>query len=248
MNKITEMKKELSKVSGVNFHNPTYREIFKRYLGDEADAKDETEEVKDVNTDTETKTVETAEAVATPAEVKADTPAAEANAKEDEAKAETEEVKTEAAEETAEVKAEATEEKAEAKAETAEEKALRELIGEDKPAETNATETEANATEAQTEAETAPAIDINDQLTETQLELALVKAGVREDRLLLAKRLFLPELKAGKSIDEIVVEVPPEWVGKTGGAKGFGMPLGDKAQALTNEEKALKQMGIDPRG
>lgn len=38
---LSEFKKELSKISGVDFFNPTYREVFKKYFPEDKDAEEE---------------------------------------------------------------------------------------------------------------------------------------------------------------------------------------------------------------
>ena len=228
---LTEFKRELSKVSGVDFFNPKYRDIFKRHLtpteDEEVEKSEEIEKAKDADETNEIPTVEV--------EV---------------------EVETKDEEESSEEPAEETEslEPVESANElSAEEKALRELIGDEESETYKEMVTEksdiklADEPVIKTEAESQPAINLADQLQETQLELELVKAGVREDRIDIATRLFLPELKAGVSIDEIRGKILPEWIGKKNGVQSFGMPLGEKATPLTNEEKALKKMGIDPR-
>ena len=36
--KISELKRELSKLAGIDFFNPKYRDVFKKYFPDEEDA------------------------------------------------------------------------------------------------------------------------------------------------------------------------------------------------------------------
>ena len=45
---VKDLKKELSKLSGVDFFNPKYRDVFKKYFPDEEDAKSE-DVVEDVD-------------------------------------------------------------------------------------------------------------------------------------------------------------------------------------------------------
>ncbi len=195
---INDLKKELSKLSGVNFHNPKYSKVFKRY------------------------------------------------ALSDDSPSETEEVETEETEEKTEEAGEKSEETAKETKET--EKKAEELEDYEETEETEEATEEEQESEIEPEKETTEAVDLHGKLLETQLELELVRAGVRDDRLEVAKRLFLPDLKAGMSIEEVREKISefPEWMNQ-GGNKGFGMPLGDKTTALTAEEKRLKQMGIDPR-
>jgi len=268
MNEISKFKTELSKIAGVDFHNPKFREIFKRYLGARNEAVDEEEENKAIIVeDAKAADAVTDEAVIEKAEeVKeeivedqaedaagVDPDYKETAEKQDElveaveenkeADAEIDEAKDEAKEEADEEAEEATEELSN------EEKALRELIGEPK-AEVVVPDATEEVAEVKSEVESQPAVDVGGQLREKILELELVKAGIREDRIPVAMRLFLPELEGGATVEEVRAKIAefPEWVVKKGGAQGFGMPIGDKAGAYTNEEKALKAMGIDPRG
>ena len=265
MNKISRLKTELSKLSGVDFHNPKFREVFKRYMDDEPEVEETTPAVEDAKAQdviadraVVDKATEVVEDIATDkeAETAGEQPDyAETNKDETELiEAVEEDKQTDAEVEQTTAEESETEPTNETEPETtlepepelsAEEKALRNLIGE--PEENKETPTE--EAEVETEAESQPAVNLNDQLLETQLELELVKAGVREDRLDVAKRLFLPELKAGASVDAVrsMIAQYPEWIGKQSGAQGFGMPIGDKSSVLTNEERELKRMGINPR-
>jgi len=85
---------------------------------------------------------------------------------------------------------------------------------------------------------------------EVRLELELIKAGIRPDRLASAKKLFMQEIH---SIDDLA-KVPdlvaqyPEWKKQEGEeAKPFGMSLDDNGDGLTAEERRLREMGIDPK-
>lgn len=237
---IKEFKRELSKVTGIDFFNPKYRSIFKKFAGEdepsEADGVDE-------------KSADVAETVAT------DEPKTEAIAEsvpKDESDNEPDNKETEADGPAAEAegKEQKPSEKESAVEEPAEEGDDGDGEGESQSA-SGDSQAEAEPEVATEEEATQPAADMGDELLTTKLELELVRAGVREDRLDTAKRLFMPEFQASggntQQIRELIAQYP-EWIGKQGGgAQGFGMPLGDKADAFTNEEKALKRMGIDPR-
>jgi len=97
---------------------------------------------------------------------------------------------------------------------------------------------------------TQSAVDLQNELLLTKLELELVRAGVREDRLDTAKRLFMPEFKeSGGDVEQIrqLIAQYPEWIGQKGAKQGFGMPIGQKTDELDNEEKEMLKRGINPR-
>lgn len=228
----TEFKRELGKIAGIDFFNPKFRDVFKRHLASTRNIDTEEEIERE-----EVKAEDNHETHNAPAvEIEVDVESGEEESK---VEIETEE---EEGSETSE-----TEILKESKEDSAEEKALKALLGEEYEVSVGPQSQKVEEIEIATEAESVPAINLADQLQETKLELELVKAGVREERLDLARRLLLPEIKTGTSIEEIRGKIPPEWIGKKGGAQGFGMPLGDKMVPLTAEEKALRKMGIDPR-
>ncbi len=88
------------------------------------------------------------------------------------------------------------------------------------------------------------------ELLETKIELALIKLGIREDRLEAAKRLFKTEIQSIEDLDKLkeLVKEFPEWQKqrKEQGA-GFGANLKENGNSLSEEEKKLKAMGIDPK-
>ena len=91
---------------------------------------------------------------------------------------------------------------------------------------------------------------VSQDLLDTKIELALVKAGIREDRIEAAKRLFKTEIHGLEDLDKIkdLIKKFPEWqkVKKEHG-KEFGIPIKENGTSLTEEEKKLKSMGIDPK-
>jgi hypothetical protein len=224
---LSKIKTELSKLSGVDMHNPKYREFFKRHFGGEDKDAKEIIEDSEVVVEEEVLSEEVLDDIQDAIDDKED--------------------EIEDAEERAEEEAEVVAESAE---KSAEEIALEKLIGAtEESGEEVSAEVEDIVSEVQPESESAPAINLNNQLLETQLELELVRAGVRADRIEIAKRIFLQDMKDGADVEVIREKIAqfPEWITKKGGAQSFGMPLGDKASPLTEEEKALKRMGIDPR-
>ncbi len=201
---VKELKKELSKLSGVDFFNPKYRDVFKKYFPNE-----ETETTEEV------------------AEEKGTEAAAEVVTDNEENKEVEKVTETETVEETAEDKGDVIEEPSSVETTPEVSDVVAETIesAEEKPADSK-------------------------ELLETKLELELVKAGVREDRLEAAKRLFMPEIKCIEDFAKIkgLIEQYPEWLKQeTTPAQPFGMPVNNTGDALTEEEKRLRAMGINPR-
>lgn len=87
-----------------------------------------------------------------------------------------------------------------------------------------------------------------DMLLETKIENALLRGGVREEKLGPAMRLAKSEIggldELGK-VEDILKDFP-EWVHGYK-PKGFGMDIDNGSDNLSEEEKRLKQMGINPR-
>ena len=217
---MNELKRELSRLSGVDFFNPKYRDVFKKYFPEEKDAEEErAEELLD-----ETKGVE-------PEEEKVDEVAEVKEDAEKEDKAEEIEEDIEKAEDEREIdkieedKAD-NDEKKDEKAEEVEEES--EEIGE-------------KVDEEKT--------DYEDELFDTKLELALVRSGVRDDKLETAKD-YLKYRLDGRDLEKVgeILKDFPEWTKKDRNEpKGFGMAVDEVGDGLTEEEKRLKRMGIDPR-
>ena len=194
---MNEFKRELSKLSGIDFFNPKYREVFKKHFPTDkdeeehvegmggVDEKEITEKEQDLDKAEDEREIDKIE------EEKADTP-------------------------------EKREEKAEEKREETHEigKEVDELK-EDKT---------------------------SDELLEAKIENALLRGGVREDKLGAAKRLAKSEITRLEDLDKVndILKDFPEWVHGYR-AKGFGMDVDESSDNLTEEEKRLKAMGIDPR-
>lgn len=219
---IKELKKELSALSGIDFFNPKYREVFKRYFPN--DNEEVTAEEERLNEMAEEPVVETNEVVEEKAEeiVEDKTEEVEQPAEEVAEEVAEAEAVEEVAEETNEENAEATEE-------------VKEELSEDiQVAEEKAEEK----------------IDDHKELIDAKVELELVKAGVREDRLEPAKRLLIDEIKKMEDVNNVKewIKQYPEWIKiEKPVAKAIGMTLDNAGDGLTEEEKKLKQMGIDPR-
>ena len=223
---IKELKKELSALSGVDFFNPKFRNVFKKYFPEEVDATAESAEEERVNEILEDEVV-TAEAV----EDKVEEAVEEVKAKETIAEETANDVVEEKAEE---VVAENTEE-------------VVDEVVEETPTETVE---EAVAEEVAETQEVAEEVKDDTELIATKVELELVKAGVRQDRLEPAKKLLMTEINTLADIDKVqeLIKQYPEWLQKPREvAKPFGMTLDDNGDGLTEEEKKLKAMGINPR-
>ena len=88
------------------------------------------------------------------------------------------------------------------------------------------------------------------ELLETKIELALIKLGIREDRIEAAKRLFKTEIQSIEDLEKLkeLVKEFPEWQKqKREQGAGFGANLKENGNSLSEEEKKLKSMGIDPK-
>ena len=193
-----ELKRELSKLSGVDFFNPKYRELFKKAFPEDKDAEEEKlkkegmigeEKIKD-----KTEDIDKAEDEREIDKIERD-------------KAETPEKRDEKAEEVREETHEIGKEVDELKGDKTE-----------------------------------------DMLLETKIENALLRGGVREEKLGPAMRLAKSEIggldELGK-VEDILKDFP-EWVHGYK-PKGFGMDIDNGSDNLSEDEKRLKQMGINPR-
>lgn len=226
---IKELKKELSALSGIDFFNPKYREVFKRYFPNDNE---------EVNMEEERLNEMAEEAVAETPEVVE----------------ETNEVVEEKAEEIVEDKADEVEQPTEEVAESvAEAEAVEEVAEQTNEENTEATEEvkeELSEDIEVAEEKAEEKIDDHAELIDAKVELELVKAGVREDRLEPAKRLLMVEIKKLEDIDKVkeMIKQYPEWLHREKTvAKPIGMTMDNLGDGLTEEQKKLKQMGIDPR-
>lgn len=184
-----ELKRELSRLSGVDFFNPKYRELFKKYFPGDKDSEDEKLKKSGVA---------------------------------DEEKAEDEREIDKIEREKAD-----TSEKRDEKAE--EERGETQEIGKE------VDELKGDKTE--------------DMLLETKIENALLRGGVREEKLGPAMRLAKSEIGSLEELGKVedILKDFPEWVHGYKPSKGFGMDVDNGSDNLSEEEKRLKQMGINPR-
>lgn len=200
---MNELKRELSKLSGIDFFNPKYRDVFKKYFPNDKDA-DEEEDVEKTLDDNGVKD-------STEIEDKVE----DIDKAEDER--EIDKIEEDKADST-----EVADEKAEEVNEESEE------IGKD-------------VDELKTDKS-------QDELLDAKIELELMRNGVRPERIGSAKKLAKIEVHSLDELDKVkeLIKEYPEWV-RGYRAEGFGMNINDDGDDLTEEEKRLKQMGIDPR-
>lgn len=217
---MNELKRELSKLSGIDFFNPKFRDVFKKYFPDDKDAEEEKLEQMGIEEETE--------------EVVEDNPEAMVEEKLEEV-SESETDTENDVEDMVEEKAD-TEEEAQEVAETIEDEAQE--IQE----------------EAVTEevAEPEVAVDntnnLEEELYDVKIENELRKLGVRDDKIEPAKRMAKYEIAGMGDLAKLgeIVRQYPEWT-TSYRPQGFGMSVDEGKYNLTEEEKRLKQMGIDPR-
>lgn len=215
---VKDLKKELSKLSGVDFFNPKYRDVFKKYFPDEEDAKS-SEDVEE--------NVEAVENEEVEAPVVEDIK-------------ENEEVEEEVVEDTTEENAveEAVEEEVEEVVDTNEE------VAEDSENQPESLE--------ETAVENIESVETDDnvraELLDAKIELELIKSGVKPERLNSAKKFAKYEITSLEELDKIqdMIAEYPEWVAGER-VESFGMPVDENSDNLTEEEKRLKEMGIDPK-
>ena len=225
---IKELKKELSALSGIDFFNPKYREVFKRYFpNDNEEVTAEEERLAEVVGEEVAETLPTTEEVA---EQKA----------EEIVEDKTEEVKQD----------EVTEEVAEDVAEAEAVEEVAEQTNEENAEATEEVKEELSEDIQVAEEKAEEKIDDHAELIDAKVELELVKAGVRADRLEPAKKLLMSEIKNMEDVDKVkeMIKQYPEWLHQERPvAKAIGMTMDNAGDGLTEEEKKLKEMGINPR-
>ena len=237
---VNEFKKELSKLSGVDFFNPKFRDVFKKYFSTDGDGSDEEEKrLKEL--------------------VGEDAFEDEPNTYEEEDVTYDDIDDTENTEDIDNIE------------DSEDENATDDVT--DKTSESNSTEdddiTDINTSadeETNTESTTEDVSDknsstndsandnsnINSELIDTKIELELVKAGVRADRLDVAKKLIKSEIHGLEDLGRVaeLIKAFPEWLEgfKKEEAAPFGMSFNGSADDLTAEERRLKDVyGVDPR-
>jgi hypothetical protein len=264
MANLNELKKELSKLSGVDFFNPKYRNVFKKYMTTETEEveKDTNEEERLRNILGEEKETEVREEKTTTEEKVED------NEEKEEVKTKEEIVDDSKEEDKEEVESKETEEVEEDDTDTEdlEDEEIEDDFDEfEDTEEDDSNEEDATDEESMEEDTTDEVVDeevetkeeyheeepaYNKELIDTKVELGLVKAGVRDDRLEDARKLFMADFKGMEDLEHLgeFIKKYPEWI-KNGvhNSKAFGMPTNDMGDGYTEEEKKLRSMGINPR-
>ena len=216
---MNELKKELSKITGIDMFSPRFRDVFKKYFPEDKDGEEEklNKVIPNKTEDTEVKKVE--------------------DKVEDIDKAEDEREIDKIEEGKAD-----DDEKADEKAEEVKEES--EEIGKD--VDEVEEKTKKPIEEVADDVRDDEIDKLKNKLTDTKIELELVKSGVRADKLESAKKYTKYAIDGDLSkIGEVLKEYP-EWrnVDKP---RAIGMPVDETGDGLTEEEKRLKAMGIDPR-
>lgn len=206
---MNELKRELSRATGIDMFNPKFREIFKKYFPNDEDAEEKKLEEQGL--------LEDVKKVDEEPEVKEDKKVEDKLEDIDKAEDEREIDKIE------EDKADDGDKEDEKKEEVAEES---EEIGKD----------------------VDELKDDKSELLDAKIELELIKNGVRPERLESAKKFAKYEITSLEELDKVkeMLREYPEWV-RGYKPDNFGMPVDENKNELTEEEKKLKAMGINPR-
>lgn len=232
---LTELKRELSQLSGEDMFKPKYRDVFKRFAGDDlTDAEVEKMEEMGIPEDEQPAEVveakdEAMEAKEEAADEKADEMVAEDKAPEAEQITDKEEDINKAEDEREIDKIEETKAEQDDETEKADEKAE---------------EVKEESEEIGKSVDEFKDDKMADELLDTKIELALVRGGVRDDKLEAAKRMAKYEIKDLDELDKVkeLLDMYPEWL-KTYNTQKFGMPVDEGGYGLTAEEKRLKELG-----
>lgn len=218
---MNELKRELSKLSGIDFFNPKFRDVFKKYFPDDKDAEEEKLEQMGIEEETE--------------EVVEDNP-------EEMVEDKLEEV-SESETDTENDVEDMVEEKADTKEETQE---VAETIEDEAQEIQDETVTDEEITEPDVAVDNTN--NLEEELYDVKIENELRKLGVRDDKIEPAKRMAKYEIAGMEDLARLgeIVRQYPEWT-TSYRPQGFGMSVDEGKYNLTEEEKRLKQMGIDPR-
>ena len=216
---MNELKRELSKLTGIDMFSPKFREVFKKYFPDEKDAEEEKldDVIPNKTEDSEVKEVENKVEDIDKAEDEREIDKIEEDKADDDDKKD--EKKEEVKEESEEIGKDVDE------VEEKTDKPIKEIADDVRDDETD---------------------KLKDELTDTKIELELVKSGVRADKLESAKKYTKYAIDGDLSkIGEVLKEYP-EWrnIDKP---RAIGMSVDETGDGLTEEEKRLKAMGINPR-
>ena len=210
---MNELKRELSKLTGIDMFNPKFKDVFKKYFPQDEDAEDKKAEEYGVEDK--------------PEEVLDDVKKVEDST--DDKKVEDKLEDVDKAEDEREIdkieedKADDGDKKDEKKEEVDEES---EEIGKD----------------------VDELKEDKSELLDAKIELELMRNGVRPERLESAKKFAKYEVTSLDELGKIkeMLKEYPEWV-RGYRPDNFGMPVDENKNELTEEEKRLKAMGINPR-
>lgn len=218
---MNELKRELSKLSGIDFFNPKFRDVFKKYFPDDKDAEEEKLEQMGIEEETE-------EVVEDNPEEKVEDKLEEVSESETDTENDVEDM---------------VEEKADTKEETQE---VAETIEDEAQEIQDETVTEEEVAEPEVAVENTN--NLEEELYDVKIENELRKLGVRDDKIEPAKRMAKYEIAGMEDLARLgeIVRQYPEWT-TSYRPQGFGMSVDEGKYNLTEEEKRLKQMGIDPR-
>lgn len=218
---MNELKRELSKLTGIDFFNPKFREVFKKHFPNERDAEEE--KVDEILDDNKDEKVDESEAEDFVEDMK------NINTKEADDKVEDKVEDIDKAEDEREI------DKIE------EEKADNDEMADEKAEEVNEESHEIGKDVDELD-------DSKKALLDAKIELELMRNGVNTERLESAKRMAKYEITSLDELDKVkdLIREYPEWV-RSHKVQDFGMPVDENPDELTEEEKKLKQMGIDPR-
>ena len=90
--------------------------------------------------------------------------------------------------------------------------------------------------------------NVKAELLDAKIELELIKSGVKPERLNSAKKFAKYEITSLEELGKIqdILSEYPEWVAGEK-VENFGMTVDETSDNLTEEEKRLQEMGINPR-
>lgn len=190
-----ELKRELSRLSGVDFFNPKYRELFKKYFPGDKDSEDE--KLKKTGVADEEKVEEKVEDI----------------------------------------------DKAEDEREI--DKIEREKAGTSEKRDEKAEEERGETQEIGKEVDELKGDKTEDMLLETKIENALLRGGVREEKLGPAMRLAKSEIGSLEELGKVedILKDFPEWVHGYKPSKGFGMDVDNGLGQSLRGRKEIKTNG-----
>lgn len=194
-----ELKRELSRLSGVDFFNPKYRELFKKYFPGDKDSEDE--KLKKTGVADEEKSRRRSRTLTKP--------------------------------------------RTNGRSTRSNEKKRAPLKNATKKRKRNVGKRRKSARKSTNSKEIRRRICC----WKRRLRTPFLRGGVREEKLGPAMRLAKSEIGSLEELGKVedILKDFPEWVHGYKPSKGFGMDVDNGSDNLSEEEKRLKQMGINPR-